>query len=489
TEGMDWDWVISRQRVFATPIPAWECTECGHWEIADAEELPVKPTETDPDVGSCPECGGTSWSGETDVMDTWMDSSISAMHVGGWPEDSFEPVALREQGHDIIRTWAFYTLLRTAALEDERPWDTALINGMVFGPDGHKMSKSRGNVVSPDEAVEEHSADAFRQAMAIGGQPGADVQFQWKEIKSASRFLTKFWNVFRFASTHFDEDTPTIDAPAYRDADIWIRSRLGEVLTDVTAEMEDHRFDAALRTLREFVWDDVADDYVELIKGRLYSGRPGERAAAAHALYTVMSASVRMLAPFSPFIAEEIWQHLPGTEGSVHRAEWPDVEVEDEAAEYAGEVIAEAARRVRAWKSDRGMALNADLDRIELYLESDPPRAIDTYDLSETVNAPIRMETGHPDVDRVPVGIDPDEATIGPEFRNDAGMVIRALERADPAEIQAQLDTRDSVELDVDGQVVTLDPEMLEVETEYRTESGESVAVIDADFGTIVVFP
>ena len=489
TEGMDWDWVISRQRVFATPIPAWQCEGCGHWEIATVEELPVEPTETDPEVGSCPECGESSWVGETDVMDTWMDSSISAMHVAGWPEADFEPVALREQGHDIIRTWAFYTLLRTAALEEQRPWDTALINGMVFGPDGHKMSKSRGNVVSPDEAVEEHSADAFRQAMAIGGQPGSDVQFQWKEVTSASRFLTKLWNIFRFASGHFDERTPEIEAPAYRDADIWIRSRLSTVADEVEAEMDAHRFDSALRTLREFVWQTVADDYLELVKGRLYNGRPGERNAARRALYDVLSASVRMLAPFSPFVAEEIWQHLPGTEGSVHRAPWPTVDVADEESEWIGEVIAEAAREVRAWKSEMGIALNEDLERVELYFDEEPPHGVDTYDLSETVNAPIRMETGRPDIELVATGVDPDESQIGPEFRSEAGAVIQALEAADPQTIRAQKESGESIELDVGGQVVELEAEMVEVEEEYRTEAGEEVAVLEASFGTIVVVP
>jgi len=489
TEGMDWDWVISRQRVFATPIPAWECNSCGHWEIAEIDELPVEPTDTEPAVGACPECGAGDWTGETDVMDTWMDSSISAMHVAGWPDADFEPVALREQGHDIIRTWAFYTLLRTAALEEQRPWDTALINGMVFGPDGHKMSKSRGNVVSPDEAVEEHSADAFRQAMAIGGQPGSDVQFQWKEVKSASRFLTKLWNIFRFSSGHFDERTPEIEAPAYRDADTWIRSRLASVTEEVEGAMADHRFDTALRTLREFVWNEVADDYVELVKGRLYTGRPGERNAARATLYEVLSASVRMLAPFSPFIAEEIWHHLPGTEGSVHRASWPEVDVRDEEAEAVGELIAEGARQVRAWKSDQGIALNEKLERVELYFDEEPPRGVDSYDLSETVNAPIRMETGRPDVELVPTGVDPDEAQIGPEFRNDAGAVIEALEAADPQAIQAQKDSGEPIELDLGESVVELDPEMVAVEAEYRTEAGEEAAVLDASFGTIIVVP
>ena len=488
TEGMSWDWVISRQRVFATPIPAWQCESCGHWEIAERSELPVEPTETEPAVGACPECGGSSWTGETDVMDTWMDSSISAMHVAGWPEADFQPVALREQGHDIIRTWAFYTLLRTAALEDEKPWDTALINGMVFGPDGNKMSKSRGNVVSPDEVLEEESADAFRQAMAVGGQPGADVQFQWKEVTAASRFLTKLWNVFRFASGHLDEDTPAVTAPAYRDTDRWILGRLATVSQETAAAMDENRFDTAVRAIREFVWEDLADDYLELVKGRLYNGRPGERDAARSTLYDVLSATVRMLAPFSPFITEEIWHHLPGTEGSVHQQSWPATEPPD-GDTTVGEDIAEAARTVRAWKSDQGIALNEDLERVELYFEEEPQHGVDTYDLSETVGAPIRSSIGRPDLEEVATEVDPDEAQIGPEYRDEAGAVMAALEAADPDEIKAQLDSGGSVEVSVDGDSVELEPEMVQVITEYRTEAGEEVAVLEASFGTIVVVP
>jgi len=491
-EGMEWDWVISRQRVFATPIPAWECDDCGHWHIADAAETPVDPTEEDPAVGSCPECDSSNWTGETDVMDTWMDSSITPLHISGWPEevglDEFEPVSLRPQGHDIIRTWAFYTLLRTGALTDEKPWEDILVNGMVFGPDGNKMSKSRGNVVAPDDAVDEYSADALRQALALGGQPGSDVQFQWKEAKSASRFLTKLWNIFQFASGHFDEDTPDIDAPAYRDADDWILSKLTRVADDMEAEMEAYRFDSALRELREFAWNDLADDYVELAKGRLYNGRPGERDAARHALYTTVSAVTRMLAPFSPHLAEEIWTYLPGTDGSVHNADWPDLDHYDENAEAKGGVIAETASDVRAWKSETGRPLNAELDRIELYLETEVEGPIDTYDLSETVNAPVKVETGRPSVELVPVGVDPDDSLIGPEFRSQAGAVIQALQEADPAVINARK-TEGSIPLKLDDETVELDPEMVDIEEEFRAESGEEVAVLEAEFGTVLVYP
>ncbi|WP_232687042.1 valine--tRNA ligase [Halobacterium zhouii] len=491
TENMEWDWVISRQRVFATPIPAWECDDCGHWHIASTDEVPVDPTEESPAVGDCPECGGSSWTGETDVMDTWMDSSITPLHISGWPEEidaeEFEPVSLRPQGHDIIRTWAFYTLLRTGALTDEKPWEDVLINGMVFGEDGNKMSKSRGNVVSPTEVVEEHSADAFRQAMALGGQPGSDVQFQWKEAKSASRFLTKLWNIAKFAGGHFDERTADVQNPAYRDADRWLLSELTRVTEEVETEMENYRFDSALRTLREFAWEDLADDYVELVKGRLYNGRPGERAAAEHTLYVAITSVLRMLSPFSPHATEEIWHALPGTEGSVHEAEWPTVDMLDEDAESAGEHITETASAIRAWKSERGMALNADLERVELYFENGDA-ALDTYDLSEAVNAPIKLVDGRPDVELVPVDADADDAKVGPEFRSDAGLVFQALEETDPAEIQAQMHSGDTVTVEADGQSFDLDADWLTIEEEYRAQSGEEVEVLETAFGTILVY-
>ncbi|WP_137286396.1 valine--tRNA ligase [Halorussus salinisoli] len=487
TESMEWDWVISRQRVFATPIPAWFCRECGHDHIAGVEELPLDPTEQDPAVGECPECGASDWEGETDVMDTWMDSSISPMHVQGWPDEEFTPTTLRQQGHDIIRTWAFYTLLRVTALEDEIPWEEALVNGMVFGDDGHKMSKSRGNAVGPEEAIEEYSADSVRQALALGGQPGSDIQFQWKEVKSASRFLTKFWNIFQFSSGHFDEDTPDIEAPAYRDADEWILTNLSRTIDSVETDMENYRFDSALRTLREFVWNDLADDYLELVKGRLYEGRPGERDAARHALYTAVSASVRMLAPFSPYFAEELYHYLPGTDGSVHAASWPAVEFDDEEAERKGDLIAEVASEIRAWKSDEGMALNAELDRVEVY--SEQGRGWDTYDLSEAVNAPVYPEEGQPNVELVPVGVDPDHSVIGPQFRDKAGQVVGALESADFNQLKNQKKIEGEITLTVDGEEVTIEGDAVDIEEEYRAESGEEVEVLETERATVLVFP
>ncbi|MFB6104420.1 MAG: valine--tRNA ligase [Halobacteriaceae archaeon] len=492
TRGMEWDWVISRQRVFATPIPAWYCTDCGYTHVAAPDETPIDPTEAAPGIDACPECGGTDWRGETDVMDTWMDSSITPLQVAGWPESldlaDFDPVQLRPQGHDIIRTWAFYTLLRVDALTGEHPWETALINGMVFGEDGNKMSKSRGNTVSPAETIETYSADAFRMALAGGGQPGSDIQFQEKELTAAQRFVTKFWNVAQFTTDHTDDRTPAVEAPAYRDADAWILDAFADLLAAYDEAMAEYRYDTALREVREFVWSDLADDYLELVKGRLYTGRPGERDAARHALYTVLTGVTRLLAPFAPFVTEEVWAQLPGTTDSVHTADWPTVPAVEDATADRGAIVAGVAREIRAWKSEQGMALNAPLDRVELYLEADRP--LDTYDLSETVDAPIRLETGSPDVELHPVAVDPDHAEIGPAYRDRAGDVVAALEATDPAEIQAQLDTGDgTVTLDLDGETVDLDPSMVSVREELRAESGEEVAVLDVDGVTVVVVP
>jgi valyl-tRNA synthetase len=514
TDGMEWDWVISRQRVFATPIPAWRCGECDHWHVAGPNEVPVEPTEEAPAIESCPECGAgaspegshgdggeaaeTNWHGETDVMDTWMDSSITAMYVGGWPHDvdadEFEPTTLRPQGHDIIRTWAFYTLLRTGAMTDEIPWEEILINGMVFGDDGNKMSKSRGNFVQPEEVIDQHSADAFRQALALGGRPGSDIQFQWKEATSASRFETKLWNITLFGAEDWGGEREPMADPADRDADEWNLATCARVADSVAEHMDAYRFDSALRELREFVWHDLADDYLELIKGRLYEGRPGERDAARQALSTTLTASLTMLSPFAPFLTEEAWDGLGITEGSVQDSDWPAIDTRsfDADAIPNGALIADVAAAVRGWKSDRGIALNQELERVEVYPEDPPEGPLDTYDLSEAVNGPVMFEQGEPRVELVPVAVDPDHSVIGPEFRDRAGDVIAALEAMDPAEVADRIARGADIEIDLgDGEaseVATIPADAVDVEREHRSASGEEVVVVEAELATLLIY-
>lgn len=486
TESMEWDWVISRQRVFATPIPAWFCEQCGHAHVADEETVPVDPTEVQPSIDECPECGATEWRGETDVMDTWMDSSITPLYAQGWPDEEFTPRSLREQGHDIIRTWAFYTILRVAALEDEKPWDDALINGMVFGEGGQKMSKSRGNYVQPEEVVEEYSADAFRQAMALAGKPGEDVQFQWKEVTSASRFNTKVWNIVNFASQHLVDGWDQPGDPTYRDTDRWIISRSAETAAAVAEYMDEYRFDAALREIREFIWHDLADDYLELVKGRIYGESPAERDTARCGLFEAVTAGLTMLAPFAPFLAEEAWQRLPTDGESVHQTDWPTPE-RDHEAERAGALIADVAATVRNYKSESGIPLNAEIESVEVYPDDNYDTDISTLDLSNAVNGDVRIESGQPEVKTVLAEVTPDYQVIGPEFRDRADQVAAALESMGPEETEKRrLDG--GISADVDGEELIVPEDAYQIKEEDRSKSGEEVVVLESDLATVLIY-
>ena len=486
-DGMDWDWVISRQRVFATPIPAWFCSSCNHPIVANESELPLDPTETQPLLKMCPQCGSSdSWIPEMDVMDTWMDSSITPLYIRGWPDKPFTPTSLRAQGHDIIRTWAFYTLLRTTALTNQAPWKEALINGMVFGDDGYKMSKSRDNFVQPTQVIQEYSADAFRQAIALGGQPGSDIQFQWKEVVSASRFLTKLWNIVRFCSNHFDIDSISQITPERRDTDLWILSKLDLLILEVSQDMDHYRFDSALRKLREFIRHDLADNYLELVKGRIYGDQVPEKQAAIHTLYTTLSSLIIMLSPFIPFICEELHSHLLNATHSVHLETWPDSFLDSTNQDSSGRTIVEAAQCIRSWKSNSGMALNEKINKVELYTSSESK--LDTLDLSSTINAPVFLKHGNPNITMVPVALEIDYSSIGPIFRKKSNEVVAAIQQLPLSEIKEQLNSQDHLKIIFEGSEISINKDAFILVEEYQTKSGDDVDVIQIKNATILIY-
>ncbi|MGB2727969.1 MAG: valine--tRNA ligase [Halobacteriota archaeon] len=402
-ESMDWDWCISRQRIFGVPIPVWYCKQCGTVKIADEEEtpIPVDPVMTSPEE-PCVNCGGTEFEGEKDVLDTWMDSSLTALWAAGWnfnasSEMEYEPVELRPQGHDIIRTWAFYSILRSIALTKKIPWRTILINGMVLGEDGYKMSKSRSNTVSPDYVIQKHGADVFRQWAAIGGAVGSDVQFQWKDIVAASKFMQKLWNILRFAMIHLsDYEYESVgegeeEKVNLRVVDKWLLSKLNKLLLSVTDSMENFKFDEAMKDIRVFAWNVLADDYIELVKSRLY-GRSGEegKESAKYALHEAIKTLSILLAPFVPFYAEEMYSQIAKGERemSVHKAKWQEVKQDmlDPEAENEGDLIADIARAVRRYKSERGIPLSAPLGKIEVCVES-----LDTGDIENATATKVEL--------------------------------------------------------------------------------------------------
>ncbi|ADI73235.1 valyl-tRNA synthetase [Methanohalobium evestigatum Z-7303] len=488
TDVMEWDWCISRQRVFATPIPVWYCNKCGETMVAKEEWLPLDPIQTEP-----PEpcnCGSTDFEPENDVLDTWMDSSLTALHVSGWlsEHELRLPTQIRPQGHDILRTWAFYTILRTKAIKGIKPWEFILVNGMVLGEDGHKMSKSQGNIISPDEVVGQYGADAFRQWGAVGGTPGSDVMFRWKDVVSASRFMQKVWSIYRFSMTHLEEFVPDSSDMAQISqenlslVDKWLLSKLNKLIESVTTSMDKLLFDEAYKSMRTFAWEVLADNYLELVKSRLYGKDPESRKAAQTTLYYAIDTLIHVLAPITPFFAEEMYSRFK--EGSVHEQSWPEVNelLIDNDVESKGEVIKDIASNIRRYKSDNGMALNAPLEKVEIY--SDVIGNNDIEEIKGATNSEVEVLSGHPQIDYKPVEIKPNMGMIGPKFRDKAGSIVKTLKSEDPEKISKQAD-EGKIVVSVDGETIELDPDSVEIEKEAMS-SGRAVDVMDVD-GTVVV--
>lgn len=381
TNSLDWDWVISRQRVFGTPIPFWICEDCDNIIPANEEDLPVNPMLDEAPVKKCPNCSGTSIRPETDVCDCWVDSSITPLVISKWNNDQvfFDktyPNTLRPQGYEIIRTWAFYTIFRCLILTSKPPFEDMMINGMVGGPDGRKMSKSYGNVVQPEEALNPYGADAVRQWAAMGTL-GDDYPYTDKEMQYSSRFLNKFWNASRFANGHLrDFDINSIDEKnlQFNYIDKWIISKLNNLIIEMKDNFKKYNFHVGLSAFRKFFWHNFCDNYLESIKHRLYSDElNNDKKTALYVLHHVILSSLIMFAPIAPFITDEIHEYLFSeytNKDSIHQLDWPTIQHEfDEEDGKIGEMVIDIISKFRSDKSASSIPLNQEIP--EVYLETE----------------------------------------------------------------------------------------------------------------------
>ncbi len=379
-KSLEWDWVISRQRVFATPIPIWYCKKCGEIILAEPEWVPIDPRLESPRTAKCPKCGHGEFKPETDVLDTWFDSSITCAVHAGWPDKKdwrrLFPADMHPSGVDIIRTWAYYLMVRHLALFDEKPYRSCLINGMVLGTDGREMHKSLGNYVSSEEVLEKYGADATRQWAAGGGATGSDIPFRWPDVEYGWRFLIKLWNASSFVSNLLKDYAPTEKSrDNLQPLDKWILSKAEKVTEKVTEALENCQFNTALEETRNFTWHIFCDCYLEAVKDRLY--RPeiyGEdkKRAAQYALHVVLNRILHLLAPITPHVTEEIYQTLYAEEekqGSIHRSSWPRVDKTrfDEEAETRGDLIMAIITEVRREKAEKHLPLNAPIKKLTIY--------------------------------------------------------------------------------------------------------------------------
>jgi valyl-tRNA synthetase len=367
--GLDWDWVLSRQRVFATPVPAWYCKKCGTIRLAKTSELPVDPKVTI--IEDKCECGSTDFIPDTDVLDTWFDSSLTCAIHAGWPDKpnwkrQF-PSSIHPSGQDIIRTWAYYLMVRHLALFNETPYKSVLINGMVLGGDGRKMSKSLGNFVRSPEVFNKYGSDAPRQWAAAGGSTGADIPFRWEDVEYGWRFQQKLWNACRFTSMRLQGYLPMKKVEPQL-LDRWILSKLQKKIERCTDAMENCNFMEATEEIRSFIWHVFCDHYLEAAKTRLYGDGEG-KLSAQYTLFKSIKDMLKLLAPIIPHITEEIWRKMYNSNESIHVTFWPeyDESLFDSEAEKVGDMIIATIGDVRREKNRKGASLNTPVEKLDLY--------------------------------------------------------------------------------------------------------------------------
>jgi len=450
---LSWDWVISRQRYFATPIPIWECKKCGNIVVAKKNECYVDPTIMDKE---CPECR-TTMKGCEDVFDTWMDSSISPLFNTCWERnpDLFKklyPMSLRPQAHDIIRTWAFYTILRGILLTNKLPFKTIMVDGFVLAPDGKPMHASLGNVIDPLKILEKYGSDAFRYYAATCAV-GEDNSFREKDVIHGMRLCTKLWNVSSFVKKIIDGKKIVLEKSRLKIMDRWILSKYSKVVENATEYMDEFRFDKAMKEIEEFLWHEFADHYIEIVKHRAYDNDE----SAISTLYTVCSGVVKLMAPMMPHIAEEIYtMNFKDAEGdpSIHISSWPKPVLTDEDAERKGELVKEIVSKIRGWKSEKGMSLSKEIDFVELVCE--PEKIIECKeDIARTVRAKELVVAEKENLKENLVAVKPVYSKIGPVFKGKAEEIVEKLKTIDVGklsedEVNVRLDSGETVKLTKD---------------------------------------
>jgi valyl-tRNA synthetase len=387
-EGLNGDWLISRQRFFGVPFPLWYpvrpdgTPDHDHPIVPTADQLPVDPSVDVPtgfDESQRGVPGG--FVGDPDVMDTWATSSLTPQIACGWgvDDDLFArtfPMDLRPQGHDIIRTWLFSTVLRAHLANDSLPWTNAAISGWVLDPDRKKMSKSKGNVVTPLPLLEQFGADAVRY-WAAGGRPGTDTAVDEGQMKVGRRLAIKVLNASRFAlGTSVDDDGNPVVASdpslVTEPLDRAMLAQLAALVDECTTAYEDYDYARALERTEAFFWR-FCDQYLELVKQRTYGGAgEGPQASARAALQLALSVQLRLLAPVLSFVTEEVWSWWQA--GSVHRAPWPTTDELAAALDGADpgvlDVAAAVLGEVRRAKTEAKRSLRTPVTLAEVHADA-----------------------------------------------------------------------------------------------------------------------
>jgi valyl-tRNA synthetase len=329
-KGLDLNWSISRNRHFGVPIPVWECEKCNEIILPSEKELPIDPLET---KKICPKCKKQA-TPEKMVLDTWATSSLTPQIATALIKDKVKiPFSLRPQAHDIIRTWAFYTIVKAHLHSKKIPWENIIISGTVsLGKE--KMSKSKGNVVKPQDIMQDYGADALR-FWAAGSKLGNDLDYQEKDLVTGKKFINKLTNASKFVFMNLKDYKNTKPKKLEKIDELFLR-KLNFTIKEATKNFSNYEYSKVKTEIENFFWHDFCNNYLEIVKKRVYQGKGEKRLSAQYTLYKSLLTIIKILAPIMPFITEEIYQtHFKKNEKdeSIHISNWPKTEETKESKE------------------------------------------------------------------------------------------------------------------------------------------------------------
>jgi len=373
-KGLQWDWCISRQRFFGIPFPVWYCKKCDEVILANESQLPVDPLKDKPKIKECPKCGAKEFVPEEDVLDTWATSSLTPQIAASLVPKMYNklyPMNLRPQAHDIISFWLFNTVVKSNLHEKKKPWKDIMISGWALDPHGKKMSKSKGNVVEPQTVVEKYGADCLR-FWAAGSKLGEDLSYQEKDLVTGKKFINKLWNASKFVSMHLQDYKGK--GSATEETDKWLLSKLNNLVKLSTDSFNSYEYSKVKQETEKFFWQTFCDNYLEIIKDRIYNPdkyKKGARESAQFTLHTTLLTIIKLMAPIMPYITEELYQLYYKKQEktvSIHISEWPkfNKSLIDLEAEAAGDLVVYAVTEVRKAKTSQNLSLKAPVKKMTL---------------------------------------------------------------------------------------------------------------------------
>ncbi len=381
-ENIMWDWCISRQRYFGVPFPVWYCKNCGMPILAKKEDLPINPLTDKPKIKIC-ECGCTEFIPEKDIMDTWQTSSVTPLLNMKYGDDNsleniMKPMSLRCNAHDIIRTWDFYSIVKSYYNFGMKPWDNVMVSGFVMANKGEKISKRKENSkMEPFQLLETYGADVVRY-WAASGKLGTDIIFNEETFLRGKKLINKIWNVSKFIEMHLQDykDKESVD---FEYIDKWIIGTYQEMEALYLKYLDNYEIGLALNALEKFFWN-FCDNYIEIVKHRLY--RPEEfgekaRCSGQKTIYILLYKLLQDFSVFFPFVTEEIYHELYGEKQSIHITEIKLLEYNFDNEIKNGNLIIDIIGQARGKKSNNNLSLKTPISKMKLSVNKELKNALE----------------------------------------------------------------------------------------------------------------